>query len=161
MMTDGTVTTGPLAIPQNLADILKPHAQAVLHDFQFTAKAIEQSGGVFTSSETFDWMIEGLFATAALRGYYQALLDNVGKLRLSAEAVAEKQQFKNNVQPKGAKATKRKAEPRHKAIRHRYRELRKQGYAKGEARQEIVDEYTRRKDGISFKTVERVTKHLR
>ena len=93
------------------------------------------------------------------QGFYLALLRYADDLKQSAEATAFLEGLKKG-RKKGTATTKRKAEPRRMAVRRRFRALRKSGFNKGDAREEIQQEYRLRGEEISVRQLERYTEGL-
>jgi hypothetical protein len=92
-------------------------------------------------------------------GFYLALLRYADDLKSSVEASAILEGLKKG-RKKGTATTKRKAEPRRMAVRQRFRALRKSGFNKGDAYEEIQGEYRSKGEKISIRTIERHTKGL-
>lgn len=108
-------------------------------------------------------VVIGLVRWAAINavetGFYLALLRYADDLKSSVEASAILEGLKNG-RRKGTETTKRKAEPRRMAVRRRFRELRKSGFNKGTAREEIQQEYRSKGEEISVRQLERYTEGL-
>ena len=79
---------------------------------------------------------------------YAADLKNVPRVASIRDALARGRRI-------GAETNRRKAEPTRKAIRKQFRELRKQGFSKKDARNDLAVEH-----GKSFRQIERDTKRL-
>lgn len=154
VVTDGTTTVGPLAIPLNLAESIARHGEAMLHLIQSTGNFIESKGGVLTPDNSYALLFKSYFMEAALRGYYQALLHNVGKLQLSAEAIRERER-RRVASRKGGAARSKQAEPNHKAIRARFRALKKSVPKKTARYARLAAEFT-----MSERNVQRIVDGL-
>jgi hypothetical protein len=94
-------------------------------------------------------------------GFYTAILRYANDLKNVPEAAAilkEMNAKRTAAQKRAKKATaarKAKHKPKQKGIRHRFRELRKKGFNKTDARHELAREY-----GKSFRQVERDTRGM-
>ncbi len=104
-------------------------------------------------------LIRGGVRAAFQNGFYLALLHYADELKDVPAAVAMKALLDRG-RKKGAAATKQKAEPRRKAIRRRFRELRQQGFTKEHADAVIAQDIRAKGERISEKTVFRARRGL-
>lgn len=101
------------------------------------------------------WFAIGVAMRDAMReGFYLALLRYADDLKSAPEAAAILADLERG-RRKGGATNHKKAEPQRLAIRRRFRELRKSGFSKTDARKMLEQE-----SGISFRHIERLTKGL-
>jgi len=95
-----------------------------------------------------------VLARSYARGFYLALLRYADDLKAAPEAAAIRAALERG-RKKGADTVRKKAAPKKMAIRKRFRELRKSGFTKTDARRLLEQE-----TGISFRQIERDTAGL-
>lgn len=95
-----------------------------------------------------------VLARSYARGFYLALVRYADDLKAVPEAAAIRAALERG-RKKGAAVVRQKAAPKKTAIRKRFRELRKSGFTKTDARKVLEQE-----TGFSFRQIERDTKGL-
>jgi hypothetical protein len=100
------------------------------------------------------WVLRAAIETAIGQGFYLALMRYADDLKSVPEVAAIRAALERG-RKKGADTVRKKAAPKKMAIRKRFRELRKSGFMKTDARLLIEQE-----TGISFRQIERDTKGL-
>lgn len=99
-------------------------------------------------------ILHAAISTAMAQGFFLALLRYADELKHVPEAVAIRAALERG-RKKGAAVVRQKAAPKKTAIRKRFRELRKSGFTKTDARK-VLEQDT----GFSFRQIERDTKGL-
>jgi hypothetical protein len=124
--------------------------------FRFTYS--ELAHDVSASPEQWSFL-RGAIEAGVRDGFYLAVKHYSEELKRSAAARPILEGLKKG-RSKGGDATKRKAEPRRMAVRRQFRALRKSGFNKGDAREEIQQDYRSKGEEISIRQLERYTEGL-
>lgn len=118
----------------------------------WTGENGEAIGIDFTAPQL--WILQAAIHTALGQGFYLALIRYAEELKTAPEASAIRDALARG-RKKGSQALKKKAQPKRQAVRKRFRELRKSGFAKTDARKVLEQE-----TGISFRQLQRDTRGL-
>jgi len=100
------------------------------------------------------WILQAAIHTALGQGFYLALARYADELKNAPEAKAIRDALARG-RKKGSQSLSKKAEPKRQAVRKRFRELRKSGFSKTDARKVLEQE-----TGISFRQLQRDTRGL-
>jgi len=98
--------------------------------------------------------LQAAIHTALGQGFYLALARYADELKNAPEAKAIRDALARG-RKKGSQSLSKKAEPKRQAVRKRFRELRKSGFSKTDARKVLEQE-----TGISFRQLQRDTRGL-
>ncbi len=133
-------------------------AEGMWDSFKSLARYLAKDGEPYlfpegASSDQRERLIDVLTRSYA-RGFYLALLRYADDLDAVPEAAAIRAALERG-RKKGADVVRQKAAPKKTAIRKRFRELRKSGFTKTDARKVLEQE-----TGFSFRQIERDTKGL-
>lgn len=156
--TESKLPFGPVGIPADIDDAFNDNGIRMFEQWKGLYDLIRR-GGDENEVEATVGLVKNLAINSVEIGFYLALLRYADDLKNAPEAAAILEGLKKG-RKKGTETTKRKAEPRKMAVRRRFRALRKSGFNKGDAREEIQQEYRSKGEEISVRQIERYTEGL-